>query len=306
MPLLQEMFQRVYGVRSSSNNNLWLRKKLIEAVNTRGRGGSGSGSDAPRPTYHPRPVMRGDPTGGGGAAAGGGGEDAGRRRRKKSAPTRASDGLQVMLGREAVWGCSGGGGFPACSCLRRQAAQCTGMSCSAVHPSLFQPLILWHLQADPENAAEALLTLLGGGGEGAEGGGSGWVGQARWDGCAGVQSPMPCCRHSHLLNPGSPFRPLHCCRYDSEGGGSEGRGHAAEAQQAKRPRVEGSVVRPRAPPLRCSVALPCVSVLHCQLLAPVARMLAGMPQPAPNLAGSLPLHCRRGPSARPRCLAWQL
>ncbi len=27
---VQEMFQRVYGVRSSSNNNLWLRKKLIE------------------------------------------------------------------------------------------------------------------------------------------------------------------------------------------------------------------------------------------------------------------------------------
>ena len=95
----QEMFQRVYGVRSSSNNNLWLRKKLIEAVNTRPRGGSGSGSDAPRPTYQPRHVERGEPAGYGGAAAAGSGEDAGRRRRKKSAPTRASDGVQVGPGR---------------------------------------------------------------------------------------------------------------------------------------------------------------------------------------------------------------
>lgn len=130
MPLLQEMFQRVYGVRSSSNNNLWLRKKLIEAVNTRGRGGSGSGSDAPRPTYHPRPVMRGDPTGGGGAAAGGGGEDAGRRRRKKSAPTRASDGLQVMLGREGGLGAQRGGVpsllvfTPASRPMHRDVMQC--------------------------------------------------------------------------------------------------------------------------------------------------------------------------------------
>ena len=29
---LQLMFERVYGVRSSSNNNLWLRKKLIEGA----------------------------------------------------------------------------------------------------------------------------------------------------------------------------------------------------------------------------------------------------------------------------------
>ena len=93
--LLQEMFQRVYGVRSSSNNNLWLRKKLIEAVNTRPRGGSGSGSDR---TYQPRHQDR-EPAAYGGAAAAAAGEDTARRRRKKSAPTRASDGVQVRAGR---------------------------------------------------------------------------------------------------------------------------------------------------------------------------------------------------------------
>ena len=93
--LRQEMFQRVYGVRSSSNNNLWLRKKLIEAVNTRPRGGSGSGSDR---TYQPRHQDR-EPAAYVGAAAAAAGEDTARRRRKKSAPTRASDGVQVRAGR---------------------------------------------------------------------------------------------------------------------------------------------------------------------------------------------------------------
>ena len=85
---LQEMFQRVYGVRSCSNNNLWLRKKLIEAVNTRPRGGSGS-------------EHQGQEHGAGGAVSPG--DDGVRRRRKKSAPTRASDGMQVrprQAGRE--------------------------------------------------------------------------------------------------------------------------------------------------------------------------------------------------------------
>ena len=37
---LQEMFQRVYGVRSSSNNNVYLRKKLIDAVRAHPRSSS--------------------------------------------------------------------------------------------------------------------------------------------------------------------------------------------------------------------------------------------------------------------------
>lgn len=90
----------MYGVRSSSNNNLWLRKKLIEAVNTRSRGGgNGSGSEQPRPAYNPRQDK--EPATYGGAAAAAAGEDAGRRRRKKSAPTRASDGVQVRAGQWA-------------------------------------------------------------------------------------------------------------------------------------------------------------------------------------------------------------
>ncbi len=91
------MFQRVYGVRSSSNNNLWLRKKLIEAVNTRPRGGSGERA--------PRAVPAGAGTAAAAAAraaslpspaeAGAGGDGLVRRRKKKGAPVRASDGLQV-------------------------------------------------------------------------------------------------------------------------------------------------------------------------------------------------------------------
>ncbi|KAL4424259.1 hypothetical protein ABPG75_001560 [Micractinium tetrahymenae] len=115
---LQEMFQRVYGVRSSSNNNLWLRKKLIEAVNTRPRGGS-SGPEraaprqlAPEPARAaPAPAAAAAAFANGGAEGGAaGGDPSLRRRKKKGAPVRASDGLQ----------------------------------------------------ADPNNAADALLALLGG------------------------------------------------------------------------------------------------------------------------------------------------
>jgi hypothetical protein len=127
----------VYAVKSSSNNNLWLRKKLIEAVNTRPRGGSGgttgsgsgSGSGsagasrqsslAAAAALPPLPPGAGAVPGEGvvataaaalpaapaGLAAsprGGGGDAPLRRRRKKSsAPTRASDGMQV---REGWWG----------------------------------------------------------------------------------------------------------------------------------------------------------------------------------------------------------
>lgn len=122
---LQEMFQRVYGVRSSSNNNLWLRKKLIEAVNTRPRGGSGGGSGSERTSSRTLPAsiptsmtQQGQQQGGGPAGAAGDADPTMRRRRKKSsAPVRASDGLQ----------------------------------------------------ADPENAADALLALLGGTGGGYSG-----------------------------------------------------------------------------------------------------------------------------------------
>lgn len=95
------MFQRVYGVRSSSNNNLWLRKKLIEAVNTRPRGGPSSGSGRfAQALQDPAPSAAAGGTAAVAAGAVGAlGADTLRRRRKKSsAPTRASDGLQVGAG----------------------------------------------------------------------------------------------------------------------------------------------------------------------------------------------------------------
>lgn len=100
----QEMFQRVYGVRSSSNNNLWLRKKLIEAVNTRPRGAGERDSRSLRSTPSlPLPTPPGPPPSRAAslplplpAAAAAGAEGSLRKRRKKSsAPVRACDGMKV-------------------------------------------------------------------------------------------------------------------------------------------------------------------------------------------------------------------
>lgn len=92
--LLQEMFQRVYGVRSSSNNNLWLRKKLIEAVNTRPRGALGPPERAASRPLPPEPA-RAAPAPGAPAPEAGAADPSLRRRKKKGAPVRASDGFQV-------------------------------------------------------------------------------------------------------------------------------------------------------------------------------------------------------------------
>ena len=90
---VQEMFQRVYGVRSSSNNNLWLRKKLIEAVNTRPRERASRTSSAQLPAsvaHAPAAGFAGAP-----ASADVGMGTLRRRRKKSSVPMRASDGVQV-------------------------------------------------------------------------------------------------------------------------------------------------------------------------------------------------------------------
>lgn len=138
--LEQEMFQQLYGVRSSSNNNLWLRKKLIEAVNTRPRGAGGE--RLARASSQPQPL--GLPPGPG-PSPGGAADTLRRRRKKSSAPARASDGLQV---------CGTPCGTPCTSGTRRRRLLVVGN----------MPLtsrLLRCLQADPENAADALLALLG-------------------------------------------------------------------------------------------------------------------------------------------------
>lgn len=130
----QEMFQRVYGVRSSSNNNLWLRKKLVEAVNTRPRGGERASrtSSAQLPASVAKVSAGAEGCAGPPASMAAGGGTLRRRRKKSSVPVRASDGVQV----------------------NRHALSCRAASCAA--PCQHLPAHLgWQTEQPPSLAGRA-------------------------------------------------------------------------------------------------------------------------------------------------------